>query len=254
MAAYVFIPARLGSTRLPGKPLIDLCGKPLIQWVFEGCRSSNTASDIFIATDSSEIKRVAEDFGATVVMTSEHHKSGTDRIAEACEIVGCKEDDLIVNVQGDEPMVTGELIDILVRDLMENPEADMATLAYPSANITELMDPNIVKVVLNKMSYALYFSRSPIPFIRNSENGKVTFWKHMGFYGYRYEFLKTFVKLPIGKLENAEKLEQLRALENGFIIHVKEAPFDTLSIDTKEDLEKILKHIPCQDVSSPSTI
>ncbi len=245
MAVYVFIPARFGSTRLPGKPLIDLCGKPLIQWVFEGCKGSNTVSDIFIATDNDEIKKVAESFGAAVVMTSEHHRSGTDRIAEACKIVGCRDDDLIINVQGDEPMVTGELVDILVTDLMENPEADMTTLAYPSTNIEEFKDPNIVKIVVNKEFYALYFSRSPIPFTRDTDGGKIMFWKHMGFYGYRYKFLKTFVKLPPGKLENAEKLEQLRALENGFSIHVKEAPFDTLSIDTEKDMDKILSLIAC---------
>ncbi len=238
MTAYVFIPARFGSTRLPGKPLKKISGKPLIQWVFEGCMESKKASHVFIATDSLEIKQVAETFGSTVIMTSDTHKSGTDRIAEACGKIGCHDNDVIVNVQGDEPMVTGELIDILIDGFSGSSDFDMLTLGYFSSKIEEFTDPNVVKIVLDNNYRALYFSRASIPHFDKSAP-KVMFWKHMGYYCYTYKFLKSFVNLPMGKLERIEKLEQLRALENGFSIGVIPAPFETIGVDTLRDIEVV---------------
>lgn len=243
MAIYVFIPARYGSTRLPGKPLLNLGGKPLVQWVYEGCRKSKTTYRIIIATDDERIKLVSEGFGATVIMTHSQHRSGTDRIAEAAGKWGCSLDDVIVNVQGDEPTVDGEIIDILSQSLTKHPENYMTTLAFSTSSEKELEDPNVVKVVLDYQMRALYFSRAPIPYWRDETAGKKVFWKHLGFYAYRYSFLKSFVNLPMGILEKTEKLEQLRALEHGYSIRVVSSPKDTISIDTKDDAKQFLRNL-----------
>jgi len=255
MGVFVFIPARLKSTRLSEKPLKLIGGKPLIQWVYEGCLDSLKADRVFIATDSEKIQMIANGFGAEVVLTSPEHKSGTDRIAEACEKVNCGDNDIIVNVQGDEPQVTGELIDILAECLVSDSGADMVTLAYEKRDLQSFIDPNVVKVVMDSEGYALYFSRSPVPYFRDfmgyrnlpnplrNGNLQFPFWKHLGFYAYKFGFLKKFVKLPQGALEKAEKLEQLRALEHGYRIRVVSSPFDTKGIDTKQDLEEFERAI-----------
>lgn len=247
MATYVFIPARYGSTRLPGKPLLELAGKPLIQWVYEGCRSSLKVDDVVIATDSEIIRLKAESFGAPVVMTRLEHLSGTDRIAEAAERYGCRDEDLIVNVQGDEPTVDGNIVDDLVMASLNHPDFSIVTLAYRSRSKDELLDPNVVKVVFDRHMRAMYFSRAPIPYRRDGIPDDPVWWKHLGFYAYRYGFLKTFVRLPQGNLERLERLEQLRALEYGYTIRIVPASRDTISIDTSEDVKKFLEYLKSRE-------
>lgn len=254
MSAIVIIPARYASTRFPGKPLQPLLGKPLIQHVYEGVLRAALVQDVFVATDSSLIYESVERFGGKAIMTSEGHPSGTDRIAEA--LLKVEEDghrlddgDIIVNVQGDEPLIRAEMVDDLVH-LMDDGRATMGTLAKRISDVIEIMDPNIVKVVFDSDGFALYFSRSPIPYHRklfgegcfrlmDQDVKMVTMFKHIGIYAYRREALLRLTQLPPGRLEEAEKLEQLRALENGFRIKVKETSYKTIGVDTPADLERV---------------
>ncbi|SFM49182.1 3-deoxy-manno-octulosonate cytidylyltransferase [Thermodesulforhabdus norvegica] len=243
MATYVFIPARYSSTRLPGKPLLKLAGKSLLRWVYEGCSRSLKADNVIIATDDERIREEAESFGASVVLTSSEHLSGTDRIAEAAEKYGCRDEDVIINVQGDEPTVDGQIVDDLITACVEYPEFSIITLAYRSKSKEEFLNPNTVKVVFDNEMRALYFSRAPIPHVRDDTSDNLVWWKHLGFYGYRYGFLKTFVKLPPGKLEQLERLEQLRALERGYSVKILPSSRDTISIDTPDDVEEFLRYL-----------
>jgi 3-deoxy-manno-octulosonate cytidylyltransferase (CMP-KDO synthetase) len=241
MKAVVVIPARLHSTRLPGKLLVDLCGKPLISHVYERASQASRIDRVLVATDSEEIYRVIQKQGGEVYMTSPRHPSGTDRIAELVEKgVGA---DLIVNVQGDLPLLNPKMIDQALGPFSLRQDAVMSTLKRAIQSREELNSPHVVKVVTDSEGRALYFSRSPIPFVRDQQTGggipNACYFKHYGLYVYRREFLLTFTKLPMGRLEALEKLEQLRALEHGYPIDVIETEYDSWEVDTAEDLERV---------------
>lgn len=237
MKRIIVIPARYASSRLPGKPLIDICGKPLLQWVYEGARMSKLADDILIATDDEKIKAAAYAFGAEAVMTDPALPSGTDRVFAAIQD---READLVINLQGDEPFIEASSIDQLF-SAMEDGTAEIATLCCPIADEREYRDPNTVKVVLDSSGFALYFSRSPIPHIRTPNFELRTLsscYKHIGIYGFTRSFLQQFVSMEKSLLEEAESLEQLRVLENGYRIKVIVTGYKGFGIDTPEDLER----------------
>jgi len=225
------IPARFASTRFPGKVLAKLCGKPMIQWVYEKAVAS-IVDEVLIATDDQQVVDAVEAFGGKAVMTSSDHPSGTDRICEAAAGLDC---DIIINIQGDEPLIPVEVINDLVVLMQSNPEIEMGTVGVP-AEREFLADPNKVKVVVDNYDFALYFSRSLIPFLR--EGGVDTpALLHWGIYAYRKAVLKKFVSLPEGNLEACEKLEQLRALENGIKIYLMRSSLESIGVDTPEDLK-----------------
>ncbi|MFW5996966.1 MAG: 3-deoxy-manno-octulosonate cytidylyltransferase [Verrucomicrobiota bacterium] len=229
------IPARYGSTRFPGKPLALIHGKPMIQWVCEQADKSQTVDDVVVATDDKRIFRTVEEFGGKAVMTATEHRTGSDRIAEAVEDIEC---DFVINLQGDEPLLPADVIDQLAASL-KTENCRMATVAVPFENVHhEVTNPNAVKVVTDGNDFALYFSRSPIPFCRDG-NEVFTPLLHWGLYGYSKEFLLQFVKWPPGRLEQTEQLEQLRALENGADIKVIRVNTPTHGVDTPEDIEII---------------
>ncbi|HMP73869.1 MAG TPA: 3-deoxy-manno-octulosonate cytidylyltransferase [Kiritimatiellia bacterium] len=231
------IPARYGSTRLPGKSLLSLCGKPLVQWVYERVMDAGGLDEVCIATDDERIAEVARSFGAEVVMTREDHPSGTDRIAEA---VAGREVEVVVNIQGDEPLIEPDLIDQLVARMLESPAWDMATAAAPITQAEEYGSPAVVKVVWGGDGQALYFSREPIPHIRDRKEPGPTelHWRHIGIYAYRKTFLDRLVGTPQCPLEVAEKLEQLRALHIGGRIAVIQTRHSGLGVDTPEDVPR----------------
>ncbi len=233
MSAAVIIPARFHSTRFPGKALAPLRGRPLIQHVYERSLGSRLASEVVVATDSDDIRRAVESFGGKAVMTSPDHSSGTDRVAEAASMLDY---DIIVNVQGDEPLIRAEMIDAVI-ELLDDERASLGTLARPAENPAEIENPNVVKVVFDREGFAMYFSRSPIPYRRHL--GSV--FQHVGIYGYRKEALMRLTSLEPTVLERTEGLEQLRALENGMKIKVGLTEFETIGVDTPEDLEKVEK-------------
>jgi 3-deoxy-manno-octulosonate cytidylyltransferase (CMP-KDO synthetase) len=234
----VVIPARYASTRLPGKALIEIAGKPMIQWVYERSRASR-ASEVIVATDDARIVDAARRFGALVEMTSPTHQSGTDRIAEVARARGWRATDVIVNVQGDEPLMPHALIDQVAGLLLDNTDAGMATLASPLGRIEELLDPNIVKVVADGQGRALYFSRAPIPCDRDNRDTFAHGRRHVGIYAYRVSALLKLASLAPTPLEQLEKLEQLRALENGIGIRVADAVVKPgADVNTKEDLDR----------------
>lgn len=227
------IPARYGSTRFPGKVLAELCGKPMIQWVYEKAAAS-IADEVIIATDEPKVAKVVEGFGGRAVMTSPDHPSGTDRISEAVQGLDC---DIIINVQGDEPLIPTSVIDGLIRKMQDDASIEMGTVAVPRLRSEIENDPNKVKVVFDERNFALYFSRSMLPYLR--EGGKDTkTYLHWGIYAYRRETLDRFVRLPEGRLESCEKLEQLRALENGIRIYVMLSDLESIGVDTPEDLKR----------------
>ena len=247
MAAIVIIPARYGSTRFPGKPLCHLLGKPMIQHVYERVRAARLVRDVFIATDSEAIFSAVEGFGGKAIMTSTAHRSGTDRIAEAVtklgEVAGIggpgkQDEQIIVNVQGDEPLIMSEMVDAVIK-LMEDERAAIGTLAKRIQTPEEIDDPNVVKVVFDDEGFALYFSRSPIPYHR--ELSSKVYYKHIGIYAYRKDTLLRFSRLAPTRLEEIEKLEQLRALEHGLKIKVQETLHETIGVDTAMDLERVEK-------------
>jgi 3-deoxy-manno-octulosonate cytidylyltransferase (CMP-KDO synthetase) len=228
------IPARWASTRLPGKALVMICGKPLIQWVLERTRLATRLDEILVATDDERIRSVVEALGATAVMTRVDHPSGTDRVAEA---VAGREAGVVINIQGDEPLIDPGLINRLAEVMVEEPEWDMATAATPIHHCDELDKPSVVKVVSGEHGRALYFSRSVIPFVRDTAPAGLTHWRHVGIYAYRREFLDRLVKTPPCVLEMAEKLEQLRALHLGGRMKVLETDEIGLGVDTPEDVK-----------------
>ncbi len=248
-AAIALIPARYGSTRLPGKPLLDRTGKPLIQHVVERVRQAKCITRIVIATDDQRIFDAVQRFGGEAIMTRTDHPNGTARITEAVETLEASTasanpkspvSDIIVNVQGDEPEVEPGLIDQLVRGLANDGDAPMATLGSPFADDEDPRDPNIVKLVVDRHDRALYFSRSLIPFDRDAE-GRVMPMKHPGMYAYRRSFLPCYVSLPPTPLEQCEKLEQLRVLEHGYAIAVVRATVRHHGIDTAEQYDEFVK-------------
>jgi 3-deoxy-manno-octulosonate cytidylyltransferase (CMP-KDO synthetase) len=233
------IPARFASTRFPGKPLALIAGKPLIQHVVEQCQLAKSLSEVIVATDDTRIWEVAQNF-CRVEMTRPEHPSGSDRIAEVCERCDC---DAIVNIQGDEPLIDPNVIDAVANALAQN---EMSTAATPIKNLSELDNANVVKVVVNAASHGLYFSRRTIPYLREAASRPVNeqlaafpFLKHLGIYGYRRETLLRLVKFQVSPLENAEKLEQLRALENGIQIAVVQVDYDSIGVDVPSDIKLV---------------
>jgi 3-deoxy-manno-octulosonate cytidylyltransferase (CMP-KDO synthetase) len=233
MKAIAVIPARLASTRLPRKMLREIAGKPLIGVVYEAVRSSPLLAEVFVATDSEEIMDVCRRHGWKARMTSAAHHSGTERVHE---ISGRETADVYINVQGDEPLMRPEHIAALLH-VMENPAAEVGTLMTPAAEV-DIPNPNAVKVVTDLRGRALYFSRAPIPFDR--DGARPPYFKHLGLYAYRKTALDRFMKLPESSLEKSERLEQLRFLENGIPIFVRETPHDSVGVDTEEDLQRVI--------------
>ena len=234
MKAIAIIPARLASTRLARKMLRDMLGKPLIGVVYEAVCSSPLLSDVIVATDSDEIMALCRAHGWNVRMTSPQHRSGTERVHE---ISNSEPADVYVNVQGDEPLVRAEQIATLLQ-VMQNPIADVGTLMTPAAEL-DIPNPNAVKVVTDKHGRALYFSRATIPFDR--DGAKPRYFKHLGLYAYRKSALDRFVSLPESSLERSERLEQLRFLENGIPLYVGETSYDSVGVDTEEDLLRVIE-------------
>ncbi len=232
------IPARYASTRFPGKVLAKLRGKPMIQWVYEKAAASKV-DHVLIATDDQKVVEAVEAFGGKAVMTSPSHPSGTDRIREAIQGLDA---DIIINVQGDEPLLPTEIINRLADAMRNEPGIEMATVAAPCDRNTFENNPNMVKVVLDKDNYALYFSRSMIPYLRDGGEDVETYL-HWGIYAYRRDILDKVVSLPEGRLEKCEKLEQLRALENGIKINVLLSELSSIGVDTPEDLELAEKRL-----------
>lgn len=233
-----FIPARAESTRFPGKPLADILGKPMVMHVFDRAGMSPTLDDVYVATDSEEIAAAVVALGGKALMTSTDHQSGTDRIAQAARDIGLKEEDIAVNIQGDQPLFDPVMVDEVVGPLLCDSSVPMSTLIYRIVRDEEVTHPNAVKTVLDREGFALYFSRATIPFYRDDEMEPV-YYKHHGIYAYRNDFLQRFVELPHGILERTERLEQLRALENGFRIKVVLTDKDSIEVDTTEDLERV---------------
>lgn len=234
------IPARYKSNRFEGKPLARICGKPMIQHVVERARQIPVLSRVVVATDDSRIADCVAEVGGEVVMTRSDHISGTDRLAEAAEKMGIADQDIVVNIQGDHPIFEQRVIEQIAEPLLLDPTLPMSTIAYRISCPDEIDDPNHVKIVFDCNMNALYFSRSPIPYLRNPEEGATpTYYRHLGFYAYRKEFLLTFVGMPVGEWESAEKLEQLRALQNGYRIKVAVTEHDCLGVDTPEGLLRV---------------
>ncbi|MDD4955668.1 MAG: 3-deoxy-manno-octulosonate cytidylyltransferase [Candidatus Omnitrophica bacterium] len=229
------IPARYESTRLPHKLLRTLCGKPLIEWVWKAASKASLLDDLIIACDDLKIKEAAEKFGAKAVMTSTKHQSGTDRIAEAIRDIEAK---IVINIQADEPLMHYSVIDGLAREMVNDKAIPMATVKKKIEKEEDVNNPNIVKVVCDKNDFAIYFSRYPVPYYRDASLQK-THYKHLGIYAYTKDFLYTFKNLPSSYLEKAEKLEQLRAVEAGYKIKVIETKFESIGVDTEEDLVKV---------------
>ena len=230
------IPARYGSSRFEGKVLADIAGKPMIQWVYERASQSKTLDELFVAVDDPRVQSKVEGFGGKAIMTGVHHKSGTDRIAEVVEKMAA---DIIVNIQGDQPLIDPNMIDEAVQPMIDNPEIRMSTLKRKIEK-DEFDDPGVVKVVVDERDFALYFSRSLIPYPRYDENMRV--YEHVGLYVYRKDFLLEISQMPQGHLEKIESLEQLRVLEKGHKILVVETKMDKaagISVDTPEDLERV---------------
>jgi 3-deoxy-manno-octulosonate cytidylyltransferase (CMP-KDO synthetase) len=245
MSFKIVIPARFASSRLPGKPLLDIAGKPMIQHVYERAQESH-ATEVIIATDDSRIETVAKSFGADVCLTKAEHPSGTDRLAEVALLRGFADDEIIVNVQGDEPCLPANLINQVAKDLQQFPDADISTLFEQIDDPKQIFDPNVVKVVMDKQGFALYFSRAPIPWMRDHFNKETELpntlphFRHIGLYGYRAEFLKSYSELDACGIEQNESLEQLRALFHGKRIHLSAALENSgYGVDTEDDLKQV---------------
>jgi len=257
MKIVAIIPARYGSTRFEGKPLADILGKPMIQRVYEGVCQSRLIDTVIVATDDERILRAVEGFGGMGVMTSPAHATGSDRVAEVARKLKAE---IIVNIQGDEPLLKGTTIDKAIRPLLKDPAIPLSTLMTRLEEVKDWLNPNVAKVVVSQKGFALYFSRSPIPFPRDLNVEKLLapssreqsalprrIFKHIGVYAFRREFLLRYSKMKHTPLEKLEKLEQLRALENGFPVKVTLVDYEPLSVDTPEDLKKIVSFLSGQD-------
>ena len=238
MRVVGIIPSRYGSTRFDGKPLAAICGKPMIQWVYERAMAADRVEGVHVATDDARIRRAVEGFGGRVVMTSGACRSGTDRVAEAAQQIGLAHDDVVINIQGDQPLVDPRCFDAVVKPFFDDPAVKMSTLAYAIADEREVTDPKDVKVVFDHLGDALYFSRATIPHGRDGQYG-YDIYKHLGVYAYTRSFLTCFAKLPVGRLEHIEKLEQLRAMEHGHRIRVVVTPYDSPEVDLPDDIRRI---------------
>jgi len=238
MNITAIIPARYASSRFEGKPLALIAGKPMIQMVYERAIAANNINRVIVATDDIRIYNAVKSFGGKAVMTSEKHRSGTDRVSEAADISGLADNDIVVNIQGDQPLMNPKSLDDLVKPFLIDPDLYMSTLAFKIVNEREITDPKDVKVTFDKNGYALYFSRSQIPFCREAGTS-FDVYKHLGFYAYTKRFVNTFKNLPEGPLEKIEKLEQLRALEHGYKIRVIVTEYDSPEVDLIEDINRI---------------
>lgn len=238
MSVLAVIPARFASTRLPGKPLVPLGGKPMIERVWERVRQAASVSAVLVATDDERIRDAVQAFGGQAVMTRSDHRTGTERIAEVA--AARKDVEIFVNVQGDEPLIDPAAIDQAVEAIQSDSEVNISTLAVPIGNPADIMDPNVVKVVVDFDGNALYFSRAPIPWVRD-RGGPVhaQHLKHLGLYAFRRDALLEFATFPQGDLERVEQLEQLRWLENGYRIRVAETEHDSVSVDVPEDVKRV---------------
>ena len=235
------IPARYSSARFEGKVLADISGKPMLQHVWERAGEALLLEDLIIACDDERVANAAKEFGAKVVFTAKAHASGTDRI---CEVVNPLDVKIIINIQADEPLIHPVMIDSIAQALLDDSSISMATLMKAIENLKELNDPNVVKVVVDKNNFALYFSRSAIPYhAKNSEIKSPVYYKHIGLYGYTKDFLFIYKNFPVSNLEEIERLEQLRVLEEGLRIKVMETKYETLGVDTPEDLEKLKEYL-----------
>jgi 3-deoxy-manno-octulosonate cytidylyltransferase (CMP-KDO synthetase) len=231
------IPARFSSSRFPGKVLAQISSKPMLQHVYERASQARYLSSTMIATDDERIYQVARSFGATVRMTRRDHPSGTDRVAEAA---AAENAEIIVNIQGDEPLIDPAAIDAAILPVLHEPSLVMGTLKKRIEDPAEITNPNVVKVVTDRNGDAIYFSRCPIPYVRDPRPGALHY-KHIGLYVYRRDFLLGYSELPVGPLEEAERLEQLRALENSYHIRVVETEYESLGVDTPDDLERVAR-------------
>jgi 3-deoxy-manno-octulosonate cytidylyltransferase (CMP-KDO synthetase) len=243
------IPARWASSRFPGKPLAEILDKPLVQWVFEQAQKASLVSEIVIATDDQRIFDAVRAFGGKAVMTSPDHQSGTDRSAEVAKNSEC---DIVVNIQGDEPLMPPENIDLVIKPLFSSLDLPVSTLMIAIRSLDEMFNPNICKVVVDDKGRALYFTRAPVPYDRDSwpdaihstnTNTDIKGYKHIGMYAYRKSFLMQFSELKTSRLENLEKLEQLRILENGYSIQVMETDQNSVGVDRPEDLTEVAQLI-----------
>lgn len=235
------IPARYTSVRFEGKVLADILGKPMIQHVWERVKQSLLLEDLIIACDDERVASVAREFGAKVVLTAKGHTSGTDRIGEVVNPLDVK---IVINIQGDEPLIHPTMIDAVAQALIDDSKVSMATLMKKIEDPKELDDPNVVKVVVDKNNFALYFSRAKIPYLaQNSSVKSPVYYKHIGLYGYTKDFLFIYKNLPASNLEKIEHLEQLRVLEEGFRIKMIETKYDTIGVDTPQDLEKVKQYL-----------
>ena len=235
----VVIPSRYASIRLPGKPLVSLAGKPMVQRVYERAKLAQTATRVVVATDDQRIVDAVKAIGGEARMTRSDHRTGTERIAE---VAAHEPGDIFVNVQGDEPLIDPAAIDTAVGALLEEPQAQIATVATAIRHAGDIMDPNVVKTVLDFEGNALYFSRAPIPWIRDTQQKiHVQYWKHLGLYVFQRDALLEYPTLPHGELEKIEQLEQLRWLENGWKIRVAEVAHDSVSVDVPDDVARVEK-------------
>jgi 3-deoxy-manno-octulosonate cytidylyltransferase (CMP-KDO synthetase) len=235
MKVTAFIPARYDSKRFPGKPLAMILGRPMLQHVFERAKSCPALAEVYVATDDERIVECVRSFGGRAVMTGCSHRSGTDRISEAAEHIGLQAEDIVVNIQGDQPAFHPSIIPSLLAPLLLDRSLGMSTLSFKIIDEKDIVNPNHVKVVTDREGNALYFSRCPIPFFRDGRSTQ-GHYKHLGFYGFRMEFLSQFTRLERGSLEATEKLEQLRALEHGFKIKVVPTPHNSVEVDVPEDI------------------
>jgi 3-deoxy-manno-octulosonate cytidylyltransferase (CMP-KDO synthetase) len=246
----IVIPARYGSTRLPGKPLVSLAGKPMIQHVYERAKMVESADRVIVATDDERIVQAVESFGGVARMTRPDHRTGTERVAE---VAAHEKGDVFVNVQGDEPLLDPLAVNIAVSALLEEPAAGIATVATLIKTPADIMDPNVVKTALDFDNNALYFSRAPIPWVRDTASKiQVRHLKHLGLYVFQREALLEYPTLPQGELERIEQLEQLRWLENGWKIRVAEVEHDAVSVDVPDDVARVEKLL--QKPKPPGTL
>lgn len=235
------IPARYSSTRFEGKVLADILGKPMLQHVWERAKEAIVLDDLIIACDDERVASAARLFGAKAVLTAKGHTSGTDRI---CEVINPIDVKIVINIQGDEPLIHPTMINSVARALLEDSSFSIATIMKKIEDPAEIHDPNVVKVVTDKNNFALYFSRAAIPHLAaNSEVKSPVCYKHIGLYGYTKDFLFVYKNLPESALEKTEKLEQLRILQEGFKIKVTETKYDTIGVDTREDLERVKEYL-----------
>jgi len=238
------IPARYSSTRFEGKILADILGKPMIQRVWEQAKQAFLLDDLIIACDDERVAKVCNEFGAKVVLTAKGHISGSDRISEVVNPIDVK---IVINIQGDEPLVHPMMIDTLAQTLLDDSSLSMVTLMKKIEDPNDIEDPHVVKVVVDKNNFALYFSRAPIPHkAHNCEVKSPAYYKHIGLYGYTKDFLFTYKNLPVSQLEMIEQLEQLRVLEAGFRIKVIETKYDTIGVDKPQDIDKVIEYLKKQ--------